>query len=219
VSKQDEADIGAMFFVKKKVETVYLGLSYEPPKERSAPKAREIRIVTVGELTKNKGYMYALQAIELLRRENAEVSYHIIGEGEDRKKIEEYIAYKKLEDTVVLHGYENARDVLQEYDIYLLSSVKEGLPYILLEAGKASLPVVATITGGVPEIIRHEETGLLVQQKNIVGMANALARLAKDRKFGKKLGQALHAHIVQNFSYSKMLVETAKAYGLIESKK
>jgi glycosyltransferase involved in cell wall biosynthesis len=218
VSKQDEADIGAMFFIKKKITTVYLGLTYDPPLERTVPKGKEVRIVTVGELTKNKGHLYGLQAIELLHHRGMLFSYTIIGEGEDRKKIEEYIAMKQLDDLVHLAGYQDARSVLHNYDIYLLPSVKEGLPYILLEAGKASLPVVATITGGVPEIIRHEDTGLLVQPKDAEAMSRALEAMIRDRRRAKDLGRNLHSHIVQNFSYSKMLVETAKVYGLIEGK-
>jgi glycosyltransferase involved in cell wall biosynthesis len=219
VNKQDEADIGAMFFMKKKVTTVYLGLAYEPLPPRTAPKDRVVRIVTVGELTKNKGYVYGLHAIELLKQRGLRFSYTIIGEGEDRKKLEEFITMKRLGDVVTMLGYQDARLALPNYDMYLLPSVKEGLPYILLEAGKVSLPVVATITGGVPEIIRHEETGLLVQPKDIEAMANALEVMMSDRKNAKHLGQMLHAHIVQNFSYSKMLVETAKVYGLVAGKK
>jgi glycosyltransferase involved in cell wall biosynthesis len=218
VSRQDAADIGAMFFVKKKVTTVYLGIAYEQKLERTSPKGKEVRIVCVGELTKNKGHFYGLQAMELLRQKGVPFSYSIVGEGEDRKKLEEYISMKHLGDVVTLLGYQDARQVLHNYDIYLLPSVKEGLPYILLEAGKTMLPVVATITGGVPEIIRHEETGLLVPVKDPEGLAQAIERLAKDRKYAKELGIKLHSHIVQNFSYSKMLVETAKVYGLLEKR-
>lgn len=218
VSKQDEADLGTMFFIKHKLRTIYLGITYDPPAPRVTPKDRVMRIVSVGDLTKNKGYMFALQAIEKLRDAKILFQYTIIGEGEDRKKIEEYIDQKQLHSVVTLLGYQDARAVLHEYDVYLLSSVKEGLPYILLEAGKASLPVVATITGGVPEIIRHEETGMLAQPKDIDGIYQCLLRVTTDRKFAKGLGQALHAHIVQNFAHSKMLVETAKVYGLIEGK-
>lgn len=216
VSKQDEADIGAMFFMKKKVTTVYLGVVYEPKQGRVTPKGRELRIVTVGELTRNKGYLYGLEAIELLKRRGVLFSYTIIGEGEDRAIIERHIAMKHLEDVVTLAGYQDARSVLHEYDVYLLPSIKEGLPYILLEAGKAGLPVVATITGGVPEIIRHEETGLLVPPKDGEALCKALERMFNERKHSKQLGQSLHSHIVQNFSYSKMLVETAKVYGFVQ---
>ena len=214
VSKQDEADIGTMFFVKRKVRTIYLGLTYDP-KERASPKERTVNIVTVGDLTKNKGHIFGLRAIEKLRDAGVLFTYNIIGEGEERKRLEEFVAMKHLGDVVTLLGYQDARSVLPEYDIYMLPSIKEGLPYILLEAGKASLPVVASITGGVPEIVRHEETGLLAQPKDVDGLYTCLKRLIDDRRFGKNLGQSLHAHIVQNFSHTKMLVETAKAYKLI----
>lgn len=213
VSKQDEADIGAMFFIKKKVTTVYLGVVYEPKQGRLTPKGREIKIVTVGELTRNKGQLYGIEAIDLLRRRGVLFTYTLIGEGEDRALIERHIALKQLEDVVFLAGYQDARSILQEYDVYLLPSIKEGLPYILLEAGKAGLPIVATITGGVPEIIRHEETGLLVPPKDVDGLCKALERVFNERKYAKQLGQNLHSHIVQNFSYTKMIVETAKVYG------
>jgi glycosyltransferase involved in cell wall biosynthesis len=217
VSRQDESDIGAMFFIKKKVSTIYLGLTYDP--SISQQKERKVHIVTVGELSRNKGYMYALQAMDILKQKGLLFSYSIIGEGEDRKKIEEFISLKQLGGVVSMLGYQDARSVLHKYDIYFLPSTKEGLPFVLLEAGKAMLPVVATITGGVPEVIRHEETGLLAQPKDSVELARCLERLITDRKYAKKLGQALHSHIVQHFSFSKMLVETAKVYGLIESKK
>lgn len=216
VSKQDEADIGTMFFVKKKLRTIYLGLTYYAPQVRTTPRDRVVSIVTVGELTKNKGYIYGLQAIEKLRDAHVPCRYTIIGEGEDRKRIERFIAMKHLGNIVTLLGYQDARLILHEYDVYILPSIKEGLPYVLLEAGKAMLPVVATITGGVPEVIRHEETGLLVQPKDVTGLYTCLLHLINDRKFGKTLGQALHSHIVQNFSHSKMIVETAKAYGFID---
>jgi glycosyltransferase involved in cell wall biosynthesis len=220
VSKQDEADVGAMFFIKKKVVTIYNGIAVDGniPK-RELEKGRETRIVSIGDLTRNKGYLYGLEAINILVKKGILIKYTIEGEGEDRQKIEEYIAIKKLENVVTLLGRTlTTKDLLHEHDIFVLSSVKEGLPYVLLEAGKAMLPVVTTITGGIPEIIRHEDTGLLVQPKDPDALSDALERIILDKKYGKGLGQKLHSHIVQNFSYSKMLVETAKVYGWMEKK-
>ena len=218
VSKQDEADIGAMFFMKKKVATIYNGVLVTGlPPQRVTPKSRTMHIVSIGDLTRNKGYMYGLEAIDYLVRNGHSVQYTIEGEGEDRKKIEEYIAMKKLGGVITLLGRTlQTNNQLHEYDVFLLSSVKEGLPYTLIEAGKAMLPVVATITGGIPEIVRHEETGLLVQPKDGIALAHALERIVVDRKYAKGLGQKLHSHIVQNFSFSKMVAETAKVYGLID---
>ena len=219
VSKQDEHDLGRMFFIRKKVTTIYPGIVFNGHVERTTPRSRETHILTVAELHPNKGYLYGLQAFERLYKEGLPVRYTIFGEGDDRKKIEEYIAMKQLADVVTLRGYgPPLYDDWINHDLFLLPSLKEGLPYTLIEAGKAMLPVVSSITGGIPEVIRHEETGLLVQPKDVLTLTETLRRLVHDRKFAKKLGQALHSHVVQNFSFSKMLVETAKVYGLIEGK-
>ncbi len=219
VSKQDEYDVGRMFFIRKKVTTIYPGITFNGTHERTIPKTRETRILTVAELHPNKGYMYGLQAFEGLVGEGYPIYYTIFGEGDDRKKIEEYIAIKNLNEHITLRGFgpPTASD-WANHDLFLLPSVKEGLPYTLVEAGRAMLPVISTITGGIPEVIRHEETGLLVQPKNVEQLKDEMRRLIIDRKFAKRLGQSLHGHVAQNFSYSKMLVETAKVYGLIEGK-
>lgn len=220
VSKQDEHDLGRMFFVRKKVTTIYPGIVFDGQWERTIPKARETRILTVAELHPNKGYLYGLQAFEKLYREGLPVHYTIFGEGDDRKKIEAFIAMKQLGDVITLRGYgPPIKQDWANHDIFLLSSVKEGLPYTLIEAGRAMLPVISSTTGGIPEVIRHEETGLLVIPKDVDNLAKELRRLVTDRKFAKSLGQALHSHVAQNFSHSKMMVETAKVYGLIDGKK
>ncbi|MDB5260707.1 MAG: glycosyl transferase family protein [Candidatus Nomurabacteria bacterium] len=216
ISKQDEHDICSMWFTKKKVTTVYPGIPYKEIPERITPRTRTTHIVTIAELHKNKGLLYGLSAISKLLGDYMNITYSIFGEGEDRQKIEQYIKMKRLEDIVTLHGHvSDAALRIHEYDIFLLPSIKEGLPYTLLEAGRAMLPVVTTTTGGIPEIIRHEQTGLLVQPKDDDHLKEELKKLIQDRNYAKKLGQNLHAHVVQQFSQSKMLVETAKVYGFI----
>ncbi len=220
VSKQDEHHIAGMWFVKNKVRTIYLGLVYADLPERTNPKGRKIHIVTLAELHRNKGLIYALQAVNNLHKEGLLVSYSIFGEGEDREKLEQFITVNQLHDVVELRGHvKDIADKLHEFDLFLLPSIKEGLPYVLLEAGRAMIPVITTTVGGIPEIVRHEETGLLVQPKDVEHLTNELRRLILDRKFAKKLAVALRSHVVQNFSHSKMIVETSKVYNLIESKK
>ncbi len=220
VSRRDEHDIGGMPLMRKKTVMIYNGINFTGEPLKGTPKSRVTNIVTIGDLTRNKGYLYGLQAVDILIKKGHDVTYTIEGEGEDRKKIEEFIAHKQLGGVVTLLGRTlKTRHHLHDFDIFLLPSVKEGLPYVLLEAGRAMLPVVTTITGGIPEIVRHEETGLLVQAKNDAGIADAIERYIKDKKLAKRMGQQLHAHVVQNFSFTKMIVETAKVYGLIETKK
>jgi glycosyltransferase involved in cell wall biosynthesis len=218
VSNRDAHDIMNMLFVGRKVKTIYPGIMFDGHYERTIPKGREMHMLTVAELHPNKGYIYGLQAFEKLYRKGLPVRYTIFGEGDDRRMIEDFIKTRGLEGVVTLRGHDtNLHAEWNNYDLFLLPSIKEGLPYTLIEAGKAMLPVVSTITGGIPEIIRHEGTGLLVKPKDTDQLAHELERLIVDRNFAKKLGVELHSHVVQNFSHAKMLAETAKAYGLIKA--
>jgi glycosyltransferase involved in cell wall biosynthesis len=218
VSNRDGHDIMNMLFVGRKVKTVYPGIIFDGMHERTVPKGREVHMLTVAELHPNKGYLYGLEAFERLYRKGLPVRYTIFGEGDDRKMIQDFLQNKGLESVVTLRGHDSQlHKEWCNYDLFLLPSIKEGLPYTLIEAGKAMLPVVSTITGGIPEIIRHEDTGLLVRPKDVGQLAHELERLVTDRNFAKKLGISLHSHVVQNFSHAKMLAETARVYGLIKA--
>lgn len=217
VSKKDEWDITRMPFLSKKVCTIYNGIPFlDVPPQRTSPKNKMTHIVSIGDLTNNKGYMYALEAVDLLVKKGFSLHYTIEGEGEDREKMEAFIKERNLKEVVTLLGRTlTTKDNLHEYDIFLLASVKEGLPYVLLEAGRASMPVVTTITGGIPEIIIHEKTGLLVPVKNAQSLASELERMITSKGLATELSQNLRAHVVSTFSHSKMIAQTAKIYGTV----
>lgn len=219
VSKRDAHDLGGMVFVRKKVVTIYNGIPFIQVVRPPSSQSKETHIITIGDLTKNKGYLYGLEAVSILINEKGyPVKYFIEGEGEDRQEIESFVEKNGLQDAVTLLGRTlKTTERLHEFDLFLLPSVKEGLPYVLLEAGQAMMPVVSTVTGGIPEIIRHEGTGLLVKAKDAQQLAKEIERLILDRKLAKRLGTELHSHVVQNFSHSKMLAQTAKVYGLIKA--
>jgi len=106
----------------------------------------------------------------------------------------------------------DASTALKAFDIFVLPSVKEGLPYTILEAGLAGLPVVASNTGGIPDIIQHEETGMLVQPKNDKELTKALLYLLKNKKKRYQLGIQLQQTIKNNFTKNKMVEETLRLY-------
>ncbi len=216
VSRADEWDIARMFFIKKKVITIYNGINLDTVTHEKREKTEHTHVVSIGDLTKNKGHIYGIQAVEKVYKKGISISYNIEGEGELRNMLETYIEKNNLQNVVTLMGRTlTTKDTLHLYDIFLMPSLKEGLPYTLLEAGKAMMPVIATITGGTNEIIRHESTGLLTDVKDVDAMAYALERLAKNRHLGKQLGNALHSHVVEHFSDGKMIAETARVYGLL----
>lgn len=134
------------------------------------------RIVTIAELTKNKGLVHGISAIEELRKRNIPCTYFIIGDGELREKLEEYTIEKQVENDVVFLGsVEHAPELLKAFDVFLLPSIKEGMPYVLLEAAQAGLPIVATDVIDLSFKINHPSV-TIVPAHNASLLAEALER-------------------------------------------
>jgi glycosyltransferase involved in cell wall biosynthesis len=108
---------------------------------------------TIGELTKNKNQ----QALIEEARNNPDMYVAIVGEGELRAALEQKIREYHLEDRIKLFGFMPAREVLRGFDVFALPSIKEGLPYVLLEARAAGLPIVANRVGGIGEILDAQD--------------------------------------------------------------
>lgn len=104
---------------------------------------------TVGELTKNKNQIALIEEA----RNNPSMYVALVGEGELRPMLEKKIKEYGLEDRVKLFGFQSAPDVIKGFDVFALPSIKEGLPYVLLEARAAGLPIVANRVGGVGEAL------------------------------------------------------------------
>ena len=145
---------------------------------------KEFTVGTIGESTKNKGHEYLTE-------------------------VGKYFPNIKFK---IISNIPDAAKYLKNFDIFVLPSLKEGLPYTILEAGLAKLPVIATNVGGIPEIIQDEETGLLVPPADPVSLANAIKKLADNPALREKLGANLHRKITQEFTLSKMLSATIAAY-------
>ena len=170
-------------------------------------------IGTVGEFTRNKGQEYLIEAVSKLSTVNCQLSTVIVGWGEEISNLKSQISNLGLEDRVfVIEGLSPAAPCLKAFDIFILPSLKEGLPYTLLEAGLAELPVIATNVGGNPEIIENRKTGLLVNPANAEELAEALKNLIDAPELAKILASNLHKKILQRFSLEKMVMETLKVY-------
>lgn len=107
---------------------------------------------TVGELTRNKNQTALIEEA----RRKPEMHVAIVGEGELRKELEQKIQEYDLQERVKLFGFLPAAEVLQGFDTFALPSLKEGLPYVLLEAKAAGLPITANRVGGIPEILDND---------------------------------------------------------------
>ncbi len=158
VSKRDEAQGLGMWLVAKKIRYVPIGI--EPGHLHPRTDAWEFvrshvtvppaaadwpRIVTIAELTRNKGLRYSIEALALLKTEGMDALYLIIGDGEERSRLEQLAEELGVRDRIIFAGFiSEAASFLKAFDLFLLPSVKEGMPYVLLEAAAAGLPVVTT---------------------------------------------------------------------------
>ncbi len=170
---------------------------------------------TISELHKNKGLKYAIKAIAEISKKIKDIKFIIIGEGEERPTLEKYIKQQGLENKIFLVGQvSEASRYLKAFDIFLLSSVKEGFPFVLLEAGLAELPVISTKVGGIPEIIENNKTGILIESKDSKKIAKGLETLIENEKLQKTYGQALNNKIIKDFSFGEILKKTRELYEL-----
>lgn len=172
---------------------------------------------SIGEFVKNKGHKFLIEAaLELVKKYPA-MKFVIVGHhGEEKNNLELRIKNYKLRDSVFLvDSQENAARYMKAFDIFILPSLKEGLPYVLLEAGLAKLPVIATAVGGNPEIIDSGKSGFLIDDEDPDDIVDGVIRLVENRALSDGFRESLHKKILQDFSFQKMLSGTIDVYEAI----
>ncbi|MFH1170605.1 MAG: glycosyltransferase [Candidatus Vogelbacteria bacterium] len=191
--------------------------------DQAAARGHSWWLGTISELHKNKGLEYLIQAIALWhsravlgssqRPPLVSLTVIIIGEGEERVNLERLIKELKLENTVFLLGRkENASQYLKAFDIFTLTSITEAFPYTILEAGAAGLPIVASGVGGIPEIIKSMESGILVKPHAPSEIVKALEFLLAHPAKTAQFGRTLHDRVTKEFSTVRMVKETIAVY-------
>jgi glycosyltransferase involved in cell wall biosynthesis len=166
---------------------------------------------TIAELHNNKGIDVLIDAFTRLAYGYPQLRLVIIGEGEERFRLEQRAL--PFSNRIIFVGFKkDARRLLKAFDIFALPSRTEAFPYTLLEAGKAGLPAIASNVGGVKEIINHEETGLLIPSENEVELAIAVERLITEPDLAHTLGTALKEKVGKDFKEKDMVEQTIALY-------
>jgi glycosyltransferase involved in cell wall biosynthesis len=221
VVSEDDFKNSPKLFVNRKIKTIHNGIADIKFKNKAAARKElhprsnlgQFWVGTISELHMNKGLPFMIRAVSKLIKKGYDISFFIIGEGEERFALEQFVKKLKLEDNVFLLGHiDNASEYLKAFDIFTLTSVKEGLPYVLLEAGLAELPTVATHTGGIPEIIENKKSGRLVHVKNSYEIESAISDIIDFKKDSVEYGKALKEKITQDFTVEQMVAETVAMY-------
>jgi len=168
-----------------------------------APRARHENdppvLVSVGRLQAPKDFITLTRALVLLPAGSFEAV--IVGDGRDRPAVEAELQRLGLRDRVRLAGERyDVPELLAQSDVFVLSSLSEGLPVSVLEAMAAELPVVASRVGGVPELVVEGRTGFLVAPENPAALAGALQPLVEDAELRRRLGAAGRVRVETQFN-------------------
>jgi glycosyltransferase involved in cell wall biosynthesis len=157
--------------------------------------------------------MTLIDAVPKLRSEFPNIRVIIVGDGELRPELEAQAERLGIQDVVVFTGFRNdVAELLELFDVFVMPSTMEGLGTSILDALAARKPVVATRTGGIPEIIEDGRTGYLVQPKDAAALADAIARLIHEPAKAARFAEAGRRIIEERFSVSRMVEATENAY-------
>ena len=167
----------------------------------------------LSELHPNKGVDDAIRALADIKDEYPELVLVVFGEGRERQRLQEIVRQCDLVGRVFLVGFvEDGASYLSAFDLFLMPSRTEALAYALIEAGYAGLPAIASRRGGIPEVLTHQKTGLLVPAKNPHVLARAIRRLLDAPEEASAYGLALKKSVTAQFLKERMVKETFALY-------
>ena len=223
VSEHDLSDSPTLFF-RDTLSLIHNGISDFPRKSREDARAALITqapklaafpywLFMNAELHPNKGISTAIRSLAELSAHHKDLALVVCGEGEDRKNLLALAQSLGVSSQVFLLGFvANARENLSAADIYLMPSRKEGLPLALLEAGLASLPVIASKVGAIPEVITDRKNGLYMPRSNTHILAKAISYLLTHSAEASSFGSNLREVVLEKFSEREMIAKTVALY-------
>jgi glycosyltransferase involved in cell wall biosynthesis len=170
-------------------------------------------IGTIGRLSPEKGHHYLISGLAALVKIGIDARVVIIGEGLERKSLEERIIESGLQGRVLLPGYRtNARDYLAYFHAFALTSLTEGLPITLLEAMQAGTPIIATNVGGIPEVLDNGACGILIEPRRADLFAEGLAAIFSNGDNIHRMVERAYQRLKNLYSARAMAEEYLKTY-------
>jgi glycosyltransferase involved in cell wall biosynthesis len=193
--------------------------------ERALPDVREeqgwgkeafvVGIVAV--LRSWKGHEDLIAAVDIARRSIPNLKLLVVGEGVRRHAIEKMIEEAGLGDIVRLAGYQkDPAPYIKAMDVVVLPSyANEATSQVLPQAMAMMRPVISTNIGGLPEVVEHESTGLLVPPRSPFAIAEAIQRLYQDPELRSKLARIGYERVIERFTFTRMIDDTAAVYNAV----
>ncbi|MEK6727624.1 MAG: glycosyltransferase family 4 protein [Candidatus Omnitrophota bacterium] len=167
----------------------------------------------VARLSDVKGHVYLIEAFKKVLEKTPDAQLLIAGEGKMKDELVSLIQRFGINKSVYfIPEVEDTRDVLSAIDVFVMPSLKEGLGLALMEAMACGLPVVGSDIGGIRSLIKNRVNGLLVKAADAEGLSKAISELLQNPEEAKSFGVEARAVINENFSESRMALETERVY-------
>jgi glycosyltransferase involved in cell wall biosynthesis len=170
-------------------------------------------IGSLGRLTEQKDYGTFIRAAAELLKERQDIEFIIAGNGELQANLAEFSQQLGIADRVHLLGFRDDKEaLLRLMDIFVLSSLDEGLPIAMLEAMGLRLPVIVTKVGGIPKVIKNGENGILIEKQNPLQLAEAILLLINNDHMKESLGDNAFKTVRDRYSNERMTAEYIEEY-------
>ena len=182
-------------------------------KSRSGVDRQRLIVGAVGRLSAEKGFENLILAFDRLVSEGLDAELWIVGEGDLKAELQALADDLACRPRVKLLGFRaDVLDLYRAMDVFVLSSIREGLPNVLLEAMASEVPVLATRVAGVPSLIRDNENGLVVEIGSVESLFAGLMQLARDPGLRQRLAVAGRRTVEADFSFARRMSSIIELY-------
>jgi len=186
------------------------GPAVDSPLRAGVPRGRLV-VGAVGRLSDEKGFDLLIEAVTRAALRGADLELWIAGEGSEKAKLDSLAA--RSNGRVRMLGFRSdVRDLMEAFDIFALSSLREGLPNVVLEAMACEVPLLATRCGGVEAVVRDDEEALLVPISSSKALEDGLVRLASDPGLRARLASESRKRVERDFSFARRMERFAEFY-------
>jgi glycosyltransferase involved in cell wall biosynthesis len=196
-----------------KIKTIYEGLDltfYPKNPNRKLRRPEEPMVIgTAAHLSHEKGIQFLIEAASLIPDAKKRLRFVIVGKGDCLPELQALAQKKGLEDIFQFAGFHtNISQYLDSFDIFALPSLSEGLSSAILEAMASSLPIIATNVGGIPELVKNGDNGLLVAPADPADLARAIQHLVDYPEVAQRMGLRGRARMEEHFTLERKILET-----------
>jgi glycosyltransferase involved in cell wall biosynthesis len=206
-----------------KIRTIYEGMDLSiypqnPDREKSGSEKPTV-VGTVAHLSPEKGIQYLIEAASLIRDVRRKIRFVVVGDGACLPEIKALTQKKGLGDVFQFAGFHsNTSQFMKTFDIFVLPSLSEGLSSAILEAMATSLPIIATEVGGIPELVKNGDNGLLVAPADPESLSLAIQRLVDNPDESRRMGLRGRNRMEEQFTLERKIEETEQLCYLLLKK-